>query len=208
MVWRVLPTVVVEALANHLLRLDDGSVARMQQLADTRVRVTLHELGQPLTMTVTAQEMLLSWVDTDPVDCHVITRMAVLPELRDTANISRLIKASALDMGGDPLIAQRVSRLFTELDIDWEEHLSQQLGDVPAYFLSQAFQRSRAWLQQALHDQQAWMRDVLIEEKQVLVSRTEFELFQQQVQQLRAQFERLERDAKTILPPGRKGNLS
>lgn len=208
MVWRVLPTIVVEGFTNHIISLDDSSAERLQQLADTRVRVTLSELGQPLTVTVVADRILMSWVDNDAVDCHIITRLAVLPELRDTANITRLIKAGALDIEGDPMLAQRLSRLFTELDIDWEEQLSQRIGDVPAYFLSQAFQRGRKWLEQTLADQQAWIRDVLIEEKQILVSRAEFELFQQQIQQLRARCDRMERDLQTVRATSGKGNIS
>lgn len=204
MLWTVLPTGAAEALANHLLSLDAQSPERLQQLTDKRVRVTLSELGKPFTVTAIADGILLSWVDTDKVDCHIMTRLAVLPELRDTANITRLIKADALDIEGDPMLAQQFSKLFAELDIDWQEQLAQRLGDVPAHFISQAFTRSKQWLQQALADQQAWVRDVLVEEKQMLVSTTEFDQFKQQIQQVRAQVDRIERDVRANFPAGDK----
>jgi len=196
MLWTVLPTGAAEAFANHLLSLDAQSPKRLQQLSDKRVRVTLSELGKPFTVTAVADGILLSWVDTDTVDCHIMTRLAVLPELRDTANITRLIKADALDIEGDPMLAQQFSKLFAELDIDWQEQLAQRLGDVPAHFISQAFMRSKHWLKQALADQQTWVRDVLVEEKQLLVSTTEFDQFKQQIQQVRAQVDRIERDLR------------
>src|SRR5690606_26044993 len=126
----------------------------------------------------------------EPVDCHIITRLAVLPELRDTANITRLIKADALDIEGDPMLAQQFAQLFVALDIDWQEQLATRIGDVPAHFLSQAFLRSRSWLQQALADQKAWVRDVLIEEKQLLISQAEFTGFRNDIQQLRARLDK------------------
>ncbi|WP_339878521.1 ubiquinone biosynthesis accessory factor UbiJ [Pseudidiomarina gelatinasegens] len=194
MLWTVLPTGAAEALANHLLSLDEQSPERFKKVAHKRVRVTLTELGKPFTVQTLDDSLRFSWVDNEPVDCHIMTRIAVLPELRDTANITRLIKADALDIDGDPLLAQQFSRLFVELDIDWQEQLAQRLGDVPAHFLSQAFARSRSWLEQALDDQKNWVRDVLIEEKQLLVSATEFDVFKQQLQQLRATVDRLERE--------------
>lgn len=132
MLWTVLPTSAAEALANHLLGLDGASSARLQKVAGKRLRVTLTELGKPLTLQASEQGVLLSWVDADSVDCHIITRLAVLPELQDSANITRLIKADALDIEGDPMLAQQFSQLFVALDIDWEEQMSQRIGDVSA----------------------------------------------------------------------------
>ncbi|MBR9907241.1 MAG: hypothetical protein GYB30_04215 [Gammaproteobacteria bacterium] len=198
MLFTVLPTAAAEALANQLLSLDDASPARLHKLADKRLRVTLSELGKPFTLQVCSQQLIFSWVDNEPVDCHIITRLAVLPELRDTANITRLIKADALDIEGDPMLAQQFAQLFVALDIDWQEQLAQRIGDVPAHFLSQAFMRSRRWLEQAMADQKAWVRDVLVEEKQLLVSQAEFTGFSEALQQLRAAVDRLERNLAAV----------
>lgn len=197
MLWTVLPTSVAEQLAQQLLALDSGSVARLAGLSGKRLRVTLQELGTPLTLSVTSAGLVLSWVDSDAVDCHIMTRLAVLPELRDSANITRLIKADALDIEGDPMLAQAFSQLFTELDIDWPEQLSQRIGDVPTEFLMQMWRRSKRWFEQSQADQKQWLRDVLIEEQKILPSQAEFALFSEEVQQLRATLDRLERHFKT-----------
>lgn len=196
MLWTVLPTGAAEAFANHLLSLDTQSATRFSKIANKRIRVTLSELGKPFTIQALENRLLFSWVDAEPVDCHIMTRLAVLPELRDSANITRLIKADALDIEGDPLLAQQFSQMFVALDIDWQEQLAQRLGDVPAHFMSQAFLRSREWLQQTVSDQKSWVRDVLVEEKQLLVSSTEFDGFKEQVQHVRATLDRLERELK------------
>lgn len=193
MLWAVLPTSVLETLLNHLLLLDPASPARLHKLAGKRLRVTLDDIGQPLTISVSEQGVWLSWLDQEPVDCAIRTRLAVLPELREAANITRLIKADLLDIDGDPMLAQALSKLFAELDIDWPEYLSQRLGDVPAQLLMQAWQRSYQWLQQQHHDQRQWLRDALIEEQQLVPSAAEFSLFRSDVQALRARIDRLER---------------
>lgn len=196
MLWTVLPTSAIEALLNQLLALDSASRSRLQKLQGKRLRVTLGELGKPLTLTATDQQLLLSWVDQEPVDCHIITRLAVLPELRDSANITRLIKADALDIEGDPMLAQAFSKLIADLDIDWPEQLSQRIGDVPAQFVVQAWQRSQRWLNQRREDQQQWLRDVLIEEQRLAPGQHEFAEFAENVQALRARIDRIEFELK------------
>ena len=196
MLWTVLPTQFVEFAAQQLLALDPSSQAEQQKLAGRRLRVTLKEVGKPLTVTVTETQVLLSWIDAATVDCHIITELAVLPELRDSANITRLIKADKLDIECDPMLAQQLSKLFTERDIDWPEQLSQRLGDVPAQLLVSTFSQARKRIQQLLRDQQQWVKDALVEEQQVLPAREQFDQFQRDVQALRAQLDKLERQLR------------
>lgn len=193
MLWTVLPTQLLELGLNQVLALDTQTPQRRDKLAGKRLRVTLKELGAPLTVTVTATTVLLSWLDSGEVDCHIVSELAVLPELRDSANITRLIKADKLDIEGDPLLAQQLSKLVTELDIDWPEQLSQRIGDVPAQLVTSAFRRSQKQFQQWRKDQRQWVRDALIEEQRVLPARAEFQQFQHEVQQLRAKLDQLER---------------
>lgn len=196
MLWTVLPTQLIEFGAQQLLALDPSSQAEQQKLAGRRLRVTLKELGKPLTLTVTETQVLLSWIDTAEVDCHIITELAVLPELRESANITRLIKADKLDIEGDPMLAQQLSKLFSERDIDWPEQLSQRLGDVPAQLIVSGFRRARKGIQQLLQDQQQWVKDALVEEQHVVPTREHFEQFQREVQGLRAQLDKLERQLR------------
>lgn len=196
MLWTVLPNQLIETAAEQLLNLDPASEERLAKLAGRRVRVTLKELGKPLTLTVTEHNVLFSWVDNDAVDCHIVTEVAVLPELRDSANITRLIKADKLDIEGDPMLAQQVSKLFTDLDIDWPEQLSQRMGDVPAQLLVTAFRRGREQFKRWQTDHRQWLKDALVEEKQVMPAREQFEQFQTDVQALRARIDKLERQLR------------
>lgn len=196
MLWTVLPNQLLELAAQQLLALDPASEERLAKLAGKRLRVTLKEIGKPLTVTVTEASVYMSWVETDAVDCHIMTEFAVLPELRDSANITRLIKADKLDIDGDPMLAQQLSKLFTELDIDWPEQLSQRIGDVPTQLLVSAFRRGRSRMQSMQTDGQQWLKDALVEEKQVLPAREQFLQFQADVQALRARIDKLERELR------------
>lgn len=192
----LLPTVAAEAALAKLLARDPRSAERLAGLESRRLRVHLAELPAALTVTVHGQGLWLNWLDEEAVDCTIRSRLAVLPELRDSANITRLIKADQLDIEGDPLLAQRISQLLTSLQVDWQSWLAEHLGDVPAHWLSQAWQRSRAQLQGYRTAQRDYLQQQLFDEQQLLATPLAFADFKAALQQLRAQVDRLERQIK------------
>ncbi|MGM0480309.1 MAG: ubiquinone biosynthesis accessory factor UbiJ [Pseudomonadota bacterium] len=189
----LLPWMLLEKLLNELLQKDAQSAARLAKLDGKVLRFDLKELPFQLTVTVTQQGLQLSTVSEGAADCWVKTELGVLPELKDTANLTRLIKADQLDIEGDPVLAQNLVNLLRDLDIDWEAELASKLGDAPAHWLSQLWQQSREKFKQSRDAQQRWFSGVVIEEKRLLPARAEFDLHKQQLQQLRADIERLER---------------
>ena len=56
--------------------------------------------------------------------------------------------AEDLIIEGNAELGQHVVELFDELQIDWEEHLSRVVGDVPAYHAGRFLRGVREWLGQ------------------------------------------------------------
>ena len=192
----LIPTLLVEKVANNLLHRDPESVERLQRLDGKRLRFHLKELPFEITVSVDTHGVQLSTSDESDVDCRIATEMGVLPELQDTANLTRLIKADLLDIDGDPMLAQQVVSLFKSLNVDWEAELAKTIGDVPAHWLGKLWRRSREQVKTQWQQQQRWVHGVLTEEKQLLPVRAEFDQFKTDLQQLRAQIERLERQCR------------
>lgn len=191
-----IPTLLVEKVANNLLHRDPESVERLQRLDGKRLRFHLKELPFEITVSVDTHGVQLSTSDESDVDCRIATEMGVLPELQDTANLTRLIKADLLDIDGDPMLAQQVVSLFKSLNVDWEAELAKTIGDVPAHWLGKLWRRSREQVKTQWQQQQRWVHGVLTEEKKLLPVRAEFDQFKTDLQQLRAQIERLERQCR------------
>ncbi|RUO73691.1 ubiquinone biosynthesis accessory factor UbiJ [Idiomarina seosinensis] len=189
----LLPWMLLEKLVNELLERDPNSVSRLQKLHGKTLRFDIKELPFELTVAVDEHGIRLSTVADETADCWIQTELGVLPELKDTANLTRLIKANKLDIEGDPVLAQQLVSLIRDLDIDWETELAAKIGDTPAYWLSNLWQQSRDRAKQSFDSQQRWLAGAVIEEKKLLPARIEFEQFKQQLQQLRAHVERLER---------------
>lgn len=192
----LIPWLLIEALINKLLARDPGSPARLQKLAGKVLRFDIKELPFVITVTIESDALRLSTSNEGEADCWLQTELGVLPELSDSANLTRLIKAGQLDIEGDPMLAQQLVMLIKGLDIDWEAELEAKLGVIPAQWLSKAWRTSRQQFKQANASRERWLTGVLIEEKQVLPSRIAFDEFKQDVQHLRAAIERLERQVK------------
>ena len=192
----LIPWLLLETLLNELLARDPGSPDRLHKLAGKVLRFDIKELPFVVTVTVEQHALRLSTSIEGDADCWLQTELGVLPELSDNANLTRLIKAGQLDIEGDPMLAQQLVMLIKGLDIDWEAELEAKLGVIPAQWLSRMWRASRQRIKQAAESHERWLTGVLIEEKRVLPARIEFDQFKQQLQQLRATIERLERQVK------------
>lgn len=192
----LLPWLLLEKLINELLHRDPNSAQRLQKLAGKVLRFDIKELPFELTVCVDEHGLRLTTVSDDESDCWVQTELGVLPELGDSANLTRLIKSGQLDIEGDPMLAQRLVMLVKELEIDWEAELEAKLGVLPTVWLAKAFKQSRARAKTSSAATERWVSGVLIDEKRLLPARAEFEQFKQKLQQLRADVERLERRLK------------
>ncbi|CCQ11193.1 Protein YigP (COG3165) clustered with ubiquinone biosynthetic genes [Pseudoalteromonas luteoviolacea B = ATCC 29581] len=65
-------------------------------------------------------------------DCWVSADFNTLTSLQDPSRLTQLIRQNKLDLEGDIHLAQGFSNAFSELEIDWAEHISTYLGDAPA----------------------------------------------------------------------------
>jgi ubiquinone biosynthesis protein UbiJ len=132
-------TSMLEAAVNKLATLDPTFKTRCQPLVGKRLLVEVEEAKIPLTFVVTEQRIdVLSSKDEDN-DCAIKTSLSALKELKDPNQITRLIKDGQLSLTGDLQVAQQFSELLKETDVDWEQHLSDYLGDGLAHKVAVRF---------------------------------------------------------------------
>ncbi|TAN47606.1 MAG: sterol-binding protein [Methylococcaceae bacterium] len=93
---------------------------------------------------------------------------------------------------GDMDVAKRLQTLFTRLDIDWEEHLSQLTGDFAANSLGRALRSGRDWWRETRRTFRLNLAEYLQEESRDLPAVSETEFFCAEVDRLRADADRLE----------------
>lgn len=98
---------------------------------------------------------------------------------------------SGITINGEVELAEALKNLLSHLDIDWEEQLSRLTGDVMAHHLANAGRKIFSSLNDTKKSLSANVSEYLIEEKNIIVSKAELELFYDEVDTLNLSIERL-----------------
>jgi ubiquinone biosynthesis protein UbiJ len=118
-------------------------------------------------------------------DCCIKTSLQTLPELKETSQLTRLIQQKALFLEGELNIAQQVSALFQQLDIDIEELLAQKTNDVIAHQTVKTVKTVQEKSMSALASMAKVFGNAVVEEKQLAAHKLAVMHFSDEVNALR-----------------------
>jgi ubiquinone biosynthesis protein UbiJ len=104
--------------------------------------------------------------------------------------------AKQLKITGDIHLAQTVSQILQQLDIDWVEPISKITGDIVAHRIGAGVRRFQSWRQQRRENLGLNIREYLQEESDHLPTRGEVDSFLAQVVELQHGVARLEATLK------------
>lgn len=140
-----------------------------------------------------SRENQQDYFDSIPAnECYVSVSMFVINELKNTSQLTKLIKEGKLDFYGDLGIVQNVSKLFAELEFDIEETLSNYMGDAQAYTMMAQSQKWRQHIKQQGALFANMLSDAALDEKPIAVRPIMLTYFVDEVRQLKMDTERLE----------------
>lgn len=178
-------TGAIETALNQLVKDDVDSQRRLSRLRGKVISVTLNEFGKTLYFIFSQQIDVLAAYEGD-VDCQLALNLSVLPELRQHANLTQLIKADKLSLEGDLQLAQHFSSLLSGLKPDIEEKLSHYSGDIVAHTMVSSVKSSGQFIQQRLLKRQQNLAQTLTEEWKLLPQPLEIAYFADQVDDLKS----------------------
>jgi len=201
-------TSAIEFAMNKILSLDEDSGVLLQPLIGKQCEIKLHELAFPLVFNFHSKGVAVSSIVNDGSEqiiaqtpqaksqnknqCAIRLSVFIINELKDTSNITRLIREHKLDFDGNLQIAQNMSALFNGLNIDIEEILSKHVGDIAAHnavqsadSLGQFIKRNHKTAMQALSR-------VILDDKPIGVRPIMVENYIQEVSEVRDAAARLE----------------
>ncbi len=99
---------------------------------------------------------------------------------------------SQINMQGDAEAGQALGKILSRLDIDWEEGLSRLVGDTPARKMGNILRDLNDWAAESVDLSRTNVAEYLQEEKQLLVTHLAQERFCNEVNELRADVDRIE----------------
>ncbi|MEC8375175.1 MAG: SCP2 sterol-binding domain-containing protein [Pseudomonadota bacterium] len=190
----------VETALNKLLSLDDESKKRLKGLNGARLTAFVSPLPYGITLSFSDRiDVLIEQESFDDVvtslgrqDCCIKTSMQTLPALKETSQLTRLIQQKQLFLEGELNIAQQVSGLFQQLDIDIEELLAKKTNDVVAHQSVKTAKAIHHKSTAAISSIARIFGNALVEEKKVAAHKLAVLHFSDEVNALRDSTERLD----------------
>lgn len=183
---------LVETGVNKLHQLDTSAIQKRKQLQGTIIGVALKEVNFPLYFIISWQQLDVVSTFAGEPDCFIQVSLSALNQLQDKQKLTSLIKSGELEVEGDIELVQQFAALMTDLDIDWEEHLSSKVGDVLAHKLSYHFQRAKQQANKQFKQLKNQSALYITEEIKLAPSALEVAHFCDQVSRLDEQSQQLE----------------
>ena len=178
------PVKSLEVLVNRVLALDAEAAAALNRLAGRSVAVVLTDTRYRLFCSLTADGVRL--FEQSPAEPDVTVRgspAAFLGFVRGDR--------TSIDISGDVSLAQEIQAVLKNLDLDWEEPLSEWIGDALARRTGNLVRDAARFLTRTRQTLEMDIGEYLRYEKEVLPERSEIDAFNAAVDTLRNDAERL-----------------
>ena len=184
---------LAEIAGNRVLALDDNALEHCRELQGCIVSIELTDLDKTLYCHPGSWGIRFSQQkpSRDP-DSRIRGRLMALVNLSLQKDKLSTSIQERVEIIGNASVAQKFQKLFSEMDIDWEEQLAQVTGDITAYRIFQGMNKARQWLHGSFDSLSSSTWEYLQEESRHLPTQVEFDAFSEQVTQTRYDVERLE----------------
>ncbi|EHH1180249.1 SCP2 domain-containing protein [Vibrio vulnificus] len=198
MPFEPLITAVIETSLNVLVKDNPDLEKRLLRLKGQVIQVHLQEVNKTLTFIFSQQIDVLANYEGQP-DCYLSLKLAVLPDLKEQANITKLIKQDKLLLEGDIQLAQKFAQLISDAKPDVEEWVSRVTGDVVAHSLAQGVKNVGGFVGRQAKTQQYHLAQVITEEWRLAPGPLEVAYFCDQVDDAKSDLARLEARLQKLL---------
>ena len=107
------------------------------------------------------------------------------------SDIAPMMLKGEIEIDGDIRFGKEFKKVLAEMDVDWEEHLANLIGDVSAHHASQLMRKFSNWSRQSRDSLMSNVSEYLQEESRDVISGAELEMFYNSVDRLRDDVDRL-----------------
>lgn len=188
---------VAEKTMARLIAMDPHAAGRLSRLHGKQLSFRLREWPVTLVLSANTRGILFNQHD-EATDCAIATDLASLRLLRDPSQLTRLIKADALQIDGDIQVAQQYSHFFQQLDPDWQQTLSAYVGDAAAHKIALSLKQMHQYLSNKTAALQQLSTELAQDELQLTPTATEMAQFSSAVSELAAKADVMQQQLQAL----------
>lgn len=184
-------TATLEAAFNVWLKLDGEALPRLQKLQGRVIALHITNPGLQLYFIPTTENVqVMSHYDREP-DVTLTGSALAFMRLSGAEDSAKAMLENRIQVDGNMGIAEAFSNIINEVDIDWEELLSQAVGDIVAHQAGQLAREGKGWLDDTAQAMRMNTTEYLQEESRILPADAELAAYLNQVDELRSDVDRM-----------------
>lgn len=183
---------ILESALNKYLSLDTNSGSMLAPLAGKVIAINVQPFDETIYLCPTADSIQLLDQFPEQPDTLLTGSLAALGLMSLSATPMRAIFSGEVKIEGDIRAGQKFQELFAKLDINLEQQLASVTGEIFAHNISQLFRAGRNWSNESAETFKLNAAEFLQEETRDLPAKAEVDIFCQQVDDLRTDFDRLQ----------------
>lgn len=188
---------ILESIINRYLALDPEVQSRLAAFDGKVVKLEITGLsqkgeGRPLYLFPgdSGIQVLQEYAGT--VDTVLRGSPVALFKMGLLKNTASLLLKGEVEISGDTRLGHQFKAVFSQMDIDWSEPLSELVGDELAYQLQQSGKQFINWGKQTARSFGFSVSEYLQEESRDVVTETELDIFNNEVDRMREGVDRLQ----------------
>ncbi len=191
---------IVEIIGNRLAQLDDKLLEGFESLQGKSIAIEIIDLQQTIICYPGAAGIRLSMQEpANDVDATIRARLIALLNLATQSEKVSTSIQEGISFHGDVAVAQRLQKLLANVDIDWEEVLSKQLGDVAGVQVYRLLNQAKSVVEQSVNSILQSGSEYMQEEVRVTPAPVELERMRADVTRLRHDVDRSEARLKRLV---------
>lgn len=177
-----------EKMLNRIISLDEATQISLTTLAGKIIEVDALDTGFVLFIMPSADGVKLAFNYTDKPDVAIKAKPSALLGMLTAEKFG----AGDVEINGNVGLAQKFQSILRSMEIDWEEYLSQYVGDITAHQMGNIARRMQSFVRATAKTIGLDVSEYLRYEKEVVVDESELDVFIDAVDQLRNDVERLQ----------------
>ncbi len=187
-------TAGIEAVINRALRYDPATQQKVAQLNQvlavtiTQPNVTFYICGQTDKGNSDNSGVRIMNHCEDSITTHLTGSITALFSLLKKPTT---LANSGVELVGSTQLLQEWQSILQSLDIDWEDAISQILGDIAGPLTADSLRKAKQWFTQQTDEHQRLVTEYLPEELKVTPSKTEVNEFYQEIDKLKLSTDRI-----------------
>jgi len=183
---------LIEAAINRYLSLDPEMQDKLAAFEGKVIKIEIAETPYVLYMFPGARGMSVSTQYDGEVDTIIKGTAISLFKMGLVKNAADMLLKGEVDISGDTRLGHQFKTVLSQMDIDWAAPLAELFGDGVAFKTQQAVEDVTHWGKDSLQSLAMSVSEYLQEESRDVVTETELQMFNDDVDKLRNDLERLQ----------------